>query len=137
METLKTKKVSKVFTHVNIRFPHRDVLAKRLYYPTIPKGSVCFHWPLVKSGNCCGIPSSATDFSLSGLTALQKHPSYTFWSKGNPFRKHSTIRYTMIPSIPPCPDSWHWLPSACTADGRIFHTATPVALPAPIDDGLS
>jgi hypothetical protein len=38
-------------------------------------GEVVFHIPLVKSGNCCGIPSSSIDFALKGVTALQKHPS--------------------------------------------------------------
>jgi len=36
---------------------------------------VFFQSPLVKSGNACGAPSFSIELALSGVTALQKHPS--------------------------------------------------------------
>gem|GEM_PF-4835576 len=44
-------------------------------HPTIASGAVVFHWPRVKSGKSCGIPSSATDLRDRGVTADQRHPS--------------------------------------------------------------
>src|SRR5690606_6885136 len=60
-----------------------------------------FHLPIVKSGMAIAWEPLATDHSLSGPTTLHAAASYTSISTGNPFRRQSINRQSIIKSIPP------------------------------------